>query len=87
MISTSQNGSGVATTSVEYFDDLGRLRWNKDGEGFCNYYSYHPETGELAYEVKDVDPAVQAGRGRPGQPAVQTTTNQHATVVCRPHSH
>jgi hypothetical protein len=41
-ITTGQNGSGTSTTTVRYFDKLGRLRWTKDGEGYVNYYSYHP---------------------------------------------
>ena len=56
-ISTTQNGSGVATTTSEYFDNLGRLRWTKDGEGYVNYYSYNPVTGGLAYIAIDVDPS------------------------------
>ena len=54
-ISTSQNGSGTATTVEEYFDDEGRLRWTKDGEGYVDYYSYHPDTGGLAFEMVDVN--------------------------------
>jgi RHS repeat-associated protein len=56
-ISTGQNGSGVATTKTEYYDNLGRLRWAQDGEGYINYYSYHPVMGTLAYEAVDVDPS------------------------------
>ncbi|WP_157605111.1 HNH endonuclease [Schlesneria paludicola] len=56
-ISASQNGSGVATTTREYFDNLGRLRWTQDGEGYIDYYSYNPKTGRLAYSATDVDPA------------------------------
>ncbi|MCA9217073.1 MAG: hypothetical protein KDB27_28590, partial [Planctomycetales bacterium] len=54
-ISTGQNGSGTATTTQQYYDDLGRLRWTKDGEGYVNYYSYHPETGGVAYQMVDVN--------------------------------
>ncbi len=56
-IATSQNGSGTATTSERYYDRLGRLRWTKDGEGYVHYYSYHPDTGGLAYAARDVDPS------------------------------
>ncbi|MCA9077796.1 MAG: hypothetical protein KDA93_22405, partial [Planctomycetaceae bacterium] len=56
-ISTSQNGSGTATETVEYYDDEGRLRWTKDGEGYINYYAPHPETGSTALMVTDVDPS------------------------------
>jgi hypothetical protein len=47
-ISTGQNGSGVATTTGEYYDNLGRLRWTQDGEGYVNYYSYHPVMGTVS---------------------------------------
>ena len=54
IVATSQNGSGVATTSAQYYDDEGRLRWTKDGEGVVNYYSYNPDTGGQAYMATDV---------------------------------
>jgi RHS repeat-associated protein len=56
-ISTGQNGSGVATTKGEYYDNLGRLRWTQDGEGYITYYAYHPVMGTLAYQAVDVDPS------------------------------
>ena len=56
-ISTGQNGSGAATTTVEYYDDEGKLRWTKDGEGYINYFAYHPITGERALTVIDIDPS------------------------------
>ncbi|MFO0425215.1 MAG: RHS repeat domain-containing protein, partial [Planctomyces sp.] len=57
VIPTTQNGSGVATTIAEFFDNLGRLRWTQDGEGYINYYSYNPVTGGVAYSAIDVNPA------------------------------
>jgi RHS repeat-associated protein len=56
-VSTGQNGSGVATTKGRYYDNLGRLRWTQDGEGYINYYSYHPVMGTLAYQAVDVNPS------------------------------
>ena len=60
-IATGQNGSGVATTMVEYYDNLGRLRWTQNGEGYVGYVSYNPTTGGAAYEATDVDPASPGG--------------------------
>ncbi|MEZ6032063.1 MAG: RHS repeat-associated core domain-containing protein [Planctomycetaceae bacterium] len=57
VVSTTQNGSGVATTTGEYYDNLGRLRWTQDGEGYINYYSYNPVTGGTGYTAIDVNPA------------------------------
>jgi hypothetical protein len=54
-ISTGENGSGTATTTSKYYDTYGRLRWTKDGEGYVNYYSYHPYTGARSYEAIDVN--------------------------------
>jgi len=61
IVSTGQNGSGVATTKGEYYDNLGRLRWAQDGEGYVTYYSYHPVMGTLAYQAVDVDPSSVSG--------------------------
>ncbi|MCG8509314.1 MAG: hypothetical protein MI741_08805, partial [Rhodospirillales bacterium] len=54
-VGTSENGSGVAVSVKFYYDDAGRLRWSKDGEGNINYYAYHPNTGGLAYVMRDVE--------------------------------
>ncbi len=56
-VPTTQNGSNVATTTSEYYDNIGRLRWTQDGEGYVNYYAYHPVMGTLAYTAVDVDPS------------------------------
>ena len=60
-IATDQNGAGDGpsdpeTTLVEYFDERGRLRFSKNGEGYFTYFSYHPDSGELAYTAVDIDP-------------------------------
>ncbi len=73
LVPTSANGSGAAIVTKEYYDDRGRLRWTKDGEGHVNYYSYHGSTGGLSYVMVDVrtdalPTAITAGgtRGWPG---------------------
>jgi RHS repeat-associated protein len=57
VVPTSQNGSGVATTTSQYYDNLGYLRWTQDGEGYINYTSYSPVTGQIAYQVTDINAA------------------------------
>lgn len=57
IISTAQNGSGVASTSEEYFDKDNNLRWTKDEAGFVNYYDYNPNTGGSAYTIMDAEPS------------------------------
>lgn len=60
-VDATKNGSGTATKTYECFDESGRLRWTKDGEGYVNYYSYNAETGRLALEVKDQDTTLLHG--------------------------
>ena len=55
IVTTGQNGSDVAQTTAEYYDDLGRLRWTQDGEGYVNYYSYNANTGGVGYVMVDVN--------------------------------
>lgn len=55
IVTTGENGSGSASEMWEYFDTMGRLRWMKDANGRTTYRSYHPVTGDLAYEAVDVD--------------------------------
>ncbi|MCX5647512.1 MAG: hypothetical protein NTX40_00200 [Planctomycetota bacterium] len=54
-VPSEQNGPGVSVVTKEYYDDRGRLRWTQDGEGYVNYYSYHEDTGGLAYTMIDVE--------------------------------
>ncbi|RLC66531.1 MAG: hypothetical protein DRI48_04465, partial [Chloroflexi bacterium] len=54
-VTSAENGTGTATTEKEYYDEKGHLRWHKDAEGRITYYSYHPDTGGLAYVMRDVD--------------------------------
>ncbi|NLE36864.1 MAG: hypothetical protein GX621_02440, partial [Pirellulaceae bacterium] len=53
---SSQNGPATRPSEEQYFDKVGRLRWTKDGDGYVNYYSYHPTNGQRAYVVRDADP-------------------------------
>jgi RHS repeat-associated protein len=54
-VPTSENGSGAAATAHEYYDTASRLRWVKDGEGYVHYISYHPENGQPAFRMVDVN--------------------------------
>lgn len=56
MAPKSQNASGTRTITEEYYDNVGRLRWTKDGDGYITYYSYHPKFGTESYVVRDADP-------------------------------
>jgi RHS repeat-associated protein len=56
-IATGQNGSGIATTKSKFFDNIGRVRWLQNGEGYVNYAARNPVTGQLAYVARDVNPS------------------------------
>jgi RHS repeat-associated protein len=56
-VPTTQNGSGVTTTTGGYYDNVGRLCWTQDGEGYITYYAYHPSMGTPAYQAVDVNPS------------------------------
>ena len=55
VVDTDQNGSGQQTYLYEYFDESGRLRWTKNGEGYVTYRAYSPTSGSLAFQMRDVD--------------------------------
>ena len=61
VISTSQNGSGVANTRKEYFDEYGYLTWTMDERGYINQSVYDIPTGALTQLVQDVDTGAASG--------------------------
>jgi RHS repeat-associated protein len=54
VVTTAQNGSNVATRSVEVYDVFGRTTWSKDAEGFLHYTQYDPGTGAAVKTITDV---------------------------------
>ena len=42
VVSTSQNGSGVAAQTVDFYDQQGNLVWSKDARGFLTHNIYDP---------------------------------------------
>jgi RHS repeat-associated protein len=55
VITSSQNGSGVADVTSEVFDESGRVIWSKDGDGFLTYTAYDAGTGAVVKTITDVD--------------------------------
>jgi len=56
IIATTENGSNVAITEGEYYDESpGNLIWSHDGEKHVNYYEYDEDTGQLTRQVVDVN--------------------------------
>lgn len=54
VVTTSENGTGVAATLVEAYDPYGRLTWRKDERGYIDGYAYDPATDARIEEVRDV---------------------------------
>ncbi len=55
VIPTEQNGSGVANSNREYFDEYGNLTWKMDERGFMTRMAYDIPTGAMTQQVQDVD--------------------------------
>jgi RHS repeat-associated protein len=57
VISTAENGPGVADTTTTYFDQYGNVQWVKDPDGYIQYNAYDPVTGALLTNIVDVQTA------------------------------
>ena len=58
VISTAQNGSGIANTTQEYFDQYGNLTWTMDERGFLTNMTYDIATGAMTQRIDDVNTAL-----------------------------
>ena len=65
VIPAHQNGSGVADSIVEVFDQYGNLTWKKDQRGFITNFTYDPATGALSERIDDVDMSLITTPGAP----------------------
>ena len=60
-ISSSQNGPGttLADTTVDYFDNFGRVVFHQDGGGYINYTQYDSAgSGGIVKTIQDADTSV-----------------------------
>jgi RHS repeat-associated protein len=55
IVTTLQNGPGTADIETTRFDEYGRQRWFRDGEGFISFTAYDVATGGLTEEITDVN--------------------------------
>lgn len=55
VVSTSQNGSGVAATRKEYFDEHGYAVWSMNERGFISRRMVDVPTGAITKTIEDVD--------------------------------
>jgi hypothetical protein len=71
-----QNGSAVATTTEEFFDKLGRLRWMKNGEGYSTY------TATIqAWEPRPFRQLTQIRRRHRQAPQATTRSGSRSTMM------
>jgi RHS repeat-associated protein len=54
-VTTTENGSGTADSTVAVEDDRGRVIWQKDQAGFLTYTAYDDVTGGVTKMIQDVD--------------------------------
>ena len=64
VISTGQNGSGVANMRKSYFDMYGNEIWSMDERGFITGMSYDIQTGAVLQQIDDYNTA-QVGNSAP----------------------
>jgi YD repeat-containing protein len=55
VVSTDENGSGVAGVSRQVFDRFGRVTWEMNQRGIVTYRSYVQSTGALLQRVEDAN--------------------------------
>lgn len=59
VVPVEQNGSGVAATKREYFDQYGNLTWSMDERGYITRTKYDVPTGAPTQRIDDVDTAIE----------------------------
>jgi RHS repeat-associated protein len=61
VVSTVENGTGVAYQEKTVFDEDGRVTWQMNGRGVITFRSYDPATGALIQRIEDVDTSRLSG--------------------------
>jgi len=59
VVPTNQNGSGVAATRRDYFDEFGNRTWGMDERGYVTRLKYDIPTGALTQRINDVDTSIE----------------------------
>ena len=55
VVSTAQNGSGVATGRTDVYDAWSRPVWSRNEDGFISYVSYDQYSGGIVTSISDVN--------------------------------
>ena len=61
IVSTTENGTGVAATRRDYFDTYGNQTWSMDERGFITRMVYDIPTGAMVQQIDDVDTSAASG--------------------------
>ena len=67
-VSVANNGSNIHPVIKQYYDNKGRLRWQKNEDGRVDYYGQDPDTNKLAFVERDVNTSNVDSRARGGGP-------------------
>ena len=54
-VPTTENGTGAAAKTVDWYDQEGNLAWSEDGNGYFTLKQYDAKTGLLMETVQNVD--------------------------------
>jgi YD repeat-containing protein len=57
VVGTGENGTGVKTSRVTFYDDYGNARWRKNERGRIDYAVYDRITGALHFRIEDANTA------------------------------
>jgi hypothetical protein len=55
VVPTIQNGTGVAATTTQIYDQYGNVQWLRDERGFITYRDYDWALGVMTEQIQDVD--------------------------------
>jgi RHS repeat-associated protein len=61
IVSTTENGTGVAAARRDYFDTYGNPTWSMDERGFITRMVYDIPTGAMIQRIDDVDTSTATG--------------------------
>jgi RHS repeat-associated protein len=74
-VSTTHNGSGSSTSAKQYFDEAGRVVFEKTTEDVINYWQYRSTDGQLEKTIEDADTSeADFGAGCPYSSPPYTST-------------
>jgi len=58
VVATTQNGSGIANSRQQYFNQYGQIIWERDERGYLTNYTWDLSTGGLLQRIDDVNTSI-----------------------------